>query len=282
MSSSSKNILFSVIIPTYHRNQSLAQCLDCIAPGVQTFSANFYEVIVSDDGTQSNAQEMIQQRYPWVKWVYSGKGSPAANRNNGAKCAQGEWLIFTDDDCLPEPEWLEAYAKTISNSALAMEGAIHPQGNLQQDLAECPVNTSGGCFWSANIAIQRCLFNQVGGFDANYPLAAFEDQDLKIRLEQRTKIIFVATAVVKHPVRVLSLSKALNRLPRLCIAYAYHLNKNRQYLGYENTFVLGFSQYRFHLQSLLKHLKSRAFNSSLSSLAMLIFGVPLVLLNLRD
>ena len=282
MSSSSKNILFSVIIPTYHRNQSLAQCLDCIAPGVQTFSANFYEVIVSDDGTQSNAQEMIQQCYPWVKWVYSGKGSPAANRNNGAKYAQGEWLIFTDDDCLPEPEWLEAYAKTISNSALAMEGAIHPQGNLQQDLAECPVNTSGGCFWSANIAIQRCLFNQVGGFDANYPLAAFEDQDLKIRLEQRTKIIFVATAVVKHPVRVLSLSKALNRLPRLCIAYAYHLNKNRQYLGYENTFVLGFSQYRFHLQSLLKHLKSRAFNSSLSSLAMLIFGVPLVLLNLRD
>jgi glycosyltransferase involved in cell wall biosynthesis len=95
--------LFSVIIPTYHRNDLLAKCLDCLAPGVQTLPADQYEVIVSDDGYESTAQEMIQQNYPWVKWVAGFRKGPAANRNNGAKYATGEWLAFTDDDCLPDP-----------------------------------------------------------------------------------------------------------------------------------------------------------------------------------
>ncbi|MFM6609030.1 MAG: glycosyltransferase family 2 protein, partial [Dolichospermum sp.] len=61
--------LFSVIIPTYHRNDLLAKCLDWLTHGVQTLPADKYEVIVSDDGYQSTAQEMIEQNYPWVKWV---------------------------------------------------------------------------------------------------------------------------------------------------------------------------------------------------------------------
>ncbi|MFM6224388.1 MAG: glycosyltransferase family 2 protein, partial [Dolichospermum sp.] len=76
-------IKFSVIIPTYHRNDLLAKCLDCLAPGMQTLPADQYEVIVSDDGYQSTAQEMIEQNYPWVKWVAGPGKGPAANRNNG-------------------------------------------------------------------------------------------------------------------------------------------------------------------------------------------------------
>lgn len=291
--------LVSVIIPTYHRNESLAQCLDCLAPGVQTLSVQQYEVIVTDDGTQTTAQAMLTEHYPWVKWVASGKGNPAANRNHGASYARGEWLVFTDDDCLPEANWLQAYAQRIANlvkerehqkttdyltrsSPLAFEGAIHPIGNPHQDLVECPVNISGGCFWSANIAIQRCLFEEVGGFDANYPLAAFEDQDLQIRLEKQTKIVFVSEAIVKHPVRVVSLKKSISRLPKLCIAYAYHLRKNWIALGYENILSLAIFQYKFHLQTLLSHLRRRAFSSSLVSLIMLTVGIPLVIVKIRD
>ena len=291
--------LLSVIIPTYQRNESLAQCLDYLAPGVQTLSPQQYEVIVTDDGTHTTAEAMVTEHYPWVKWVASGKGNPAANRNHGASYAQGEWLVFTDDDCIPQLNWLQAYAEIIrhlvrdgynseaiyqpsSSTPLAFEGAIYPVGNLDQDLVECPVNLNGGCFWSANIAIQRCLFEELGGFDANYPLAAFEDQDLKIRLEKRTKIVFVSQAIVKHPVRVVSLSKSLNRLPKLCLAYAYHMGKHRSNLGYENLLSLIIYQYKFHLQTLLSHLKRRAFSSSLVSLVMLIVGIPLVVVNLRD
>ncbi|MHC5729635.1 MAG: glycosyltransferase family 2 protein, partial [Nostoc sp.] len=70
------NHLFSVIIPTYHRNDLLAKCLDCLAPGVQTLSAEQYEVIVTDDGSQTTAEEMIRQQYPWAKWVAGPRKGP--------------------------------------------------------------------------------------------------------------------------------------------------------------------------------------------------------------
>ena len=57
----------SVIVPTCHRNDVLAKCLDCLAPGVQTLPSDQYEVIVTDDGSQDTAEQMIHQRYPLGK-----------------------------------------------------------------------------------------------------------------------------------------------------------------------------------------------------------------------
>ncbi len=278
----SLDIFFSVVIPTHQRNESLAKCLDCLAPGVQSLPAVQYEVIVSDDGVETTAQQMIERSYPWVKWVASGARNPAENRNNGAKSAQGEWLVFTDDDCVPESQWLEAYAAAITEDSLALEGAIHPQGNLQQDLVECPVNVTGGNFWSANIAVHRCLFEEVGGFDANYPLAAFEDQDLQLRLSALTRITFVPDAIVRHPVRIVNLKSAISSVPKRCFAYAYHANKNRCALGYENTWRFAVFQYTFHLKVFLSHLRHGSLGSALISFVMLTFGIPLVMVNLKE
>jgi len=242
-------IKFSVIIPTYHRNDLLAKCLDCLAPGVQTLPAEQYEVIVTDDGYESTAEEMIQQNYPWVKWVAGFRKGPAANRNNGAKYATGEWLAFTDDDCLPDSQWLEAYAEATKESALALEGSIHPLGNYDQELAECPINLTGGCFWSANIAIKKELFEEVTGFDPNYPLAAHEDQDLKLRLEAITNILFVSNAMVFHPVRIISLNQAIFRIKKTCLAWAYYACKNKKTLGYKSN--LGFILYGYKFQTIV-------------------------------
>lgn len=95
--------MISVIIPTCDRNEQLAKCLDCLAPGVQTLPAEQYEVIVTDDGSDLTAEQMILERYLWARWVAGPRIGPAANRNNGVQYARGEWLAFTDDDCLPDP-----------------------------------------------------------------------------------------------------------------------------------------------------------------------------------
>ncbi|URD49587.1 glycosyltransferase family 2 protein [Chroococcidiopsis sp. CCNUC1] len=118
--------LFSIIIPTYQRNDLLAKCLHCLAPDIQTLPFEQYEVIVTDDGFQTTAQQMIREFYPWAKWVAGSRKGPAANRNNGAKYACGEWLVFTDDDCLPDSHWLEAYAqaKITQQSYLVFEGEL--------------------------------------------------------------------------------------------------------------------------------------------------------------
>jgi GT2 family glycosyltransferase len=198
------NHLFSVIIPTYHRNDLLAKCLDCLAPNVQTLPVEQYEVIVSDDGSQTTAQEMICDRYPWAKWVAGSRQGPAANRNNGARYAKGEWLVFTDDDCLPDPQWLEAYAKAVVTepSCLVFEGRTYVD-RPRRTLAEIsPANESGGYLWSCNFAIQRQLFESISGFDERFPYAAMEDVDLRRRLTKAGyKFSFIKTASVCHPWR---------------------------------------------------------------------------------
>ena len=102
--------LISVVIPTRDRNEQLARCLDRLAPCAQSLSHDQYEVIVSDDSAHAAARELLFDRYPWVRWTGGPRRGPAANRNAGARVARGEWLVFTDDDCLPEFGWLEGLA----------------------------------------------------------------------------------------------------------------------------------------------------------------------------
>jgi GT2 family glycosyltransferase len=200
-----EKILFSVVIPTYHRNDLLAKCLNCLSPDVQTLPADRYEVVVTDDGSQTTAEAMIQEKYPRVKWVAGPRKGPAANRNNGAKFAQGEWLVFTDDDCLPDPQWLEAYEGAIANnpSCLVFEGRTYVDRPRQSLAEKSPVNEIGGYLWSCNFAIQRHLFESLEGFDERFPYAAMEDVDLSLRIIQAGyKILFIQQAAIFHPWRI--------------------------------------------------------------------------------
>ena len=70
----------SIVIPTCHRNESLGRCLDALAPGVQTLEAKLYEVIVTDDGIATSAEEMVKSKYSWAEWFEGPKRGPAANR----------------------------------------------------------------------------------------------------------------------------------------------------------------------------------------------------------
>jgi len=194
--------LFSVVIPTYQRPDDLARCLDQLAPGEQTLSFDEYELIVTDDdGEGSRTQALVEEQYPWAKWVAGPGRGPAANRNRGAGYAEGEWLVFTDDDCVPEPEWLEAYAERASKSPSldVMEGATLPEGPRESLAWQAPINTEGGRLWSCNLAVRTDCFSALGGFDTDYPFA-LEDLDFRARIfESEFEWEFVPRAVAVHP-----------------------------------------------------------------------------------
>ncbi|BAU55379.1 GalNAc(5)-diNAcBac-PP-undecaprenol beta-1,3-glucosyltransferase [Mucilaginibacter gotjawali] len=193
----------SVIIPTYNRNDLLSNCLNCLAPEVQLLSLNDYEVIVSDDNTDSQTKKLIEDSFPWVKWVEGPKMGPAANRNNGVKVAQGEWLLFTDDDCLPTDRWISAYSNEIkSGAAKVLEGLTDAERPRKRFDEESPLNLHGGCLWSCNFAIEKKLFYEVGCFDEEFPFAAMEDLDFHRRVKSKEKIVFVPGAKVIHPWRI--------------------------------------------------------------------------------
>ena len=223
-------MLLSVIIPTCNRNDLLGKCLDRLAPAAQTLPASTYEVIVSDDSPNYEAEIYCSQHYPWVRYTRGPRKGPAANRNNGAKQATGHWLVFTDDDCLPNPDWLQAYAKAIEENpeVKAFEGAILPDDweLLKKDMAECPVNTQGGCFWSANIMVRKNLFDSVGGFNEGFRLAANEDQFLMNVLSVHTKTLFIQEAKIIHGVRVIPFSKKIKKSKSSAQSWIYMMMLN--------------------------------------------------------
>ena len=87
-------MIFSVIIPTFHRIDLLSVCLERLSPEKQNFLSEYYEVIVTDDGREITAEKMVEELFPWVKWVKGPCKGPAANRNYGASVSQGDYLVF--------------------------------------------------------------------------------------------------------------------------------------------------------------------------------------------
>ncbi len=201
-------MLFSVVIPTRHRADTLAVCLERLAPENQRVAADDYEVIVTDDGIDVLAETELGTRFPEVRWTRGPCSGPAANRNHGANLATGEWIVFTDDDCVPDAGWLRAYAAAIAvggSAVSVLEGRTYVDRPRDHPLDFSPVNEAGGRLWSCNFAIRRALFAELGGFDRRFPYNAMEDMELHFRLvacgiEPR----FVPSAAVLHPWRRIS------------------------------------------------------------------------------
>lgn len=216
---------FSVIIPTCHRNSTLALCLERLAPGRQTLATGEYEVIVTDDGATSTAEAMVRERFPWARWTEGPKRGPAANRNHGARNASAEWLAFTDDDCVPTAEWLGEFDRAREAGRTVLEGRTSSEVAHLGPFWVAPVNENGGKLWSCNFAIRRDAFWNVGGFDERFPAAHLEDVDFFRRLQgARWSPHFVPTARVVHPPRTVAPVAAQVRSYR---SYFYFARKHR-------------------------------------------------------
>lgn len=194
------NPRISVVIPTCHRNDLLALCLDALAPGAQSLDASAYEIIVTDDGSLSTAQAMMAEKYAWARWVAGPRRGPAANRNYGALMARGEFVAFTDDDCLPTRGWVGAYADSIADEFEVYEGATKATKPFRGPLAVAPINEEGGLLWSCNMMVKSQLFDATGGFDEGFPHASDEDTDFRERVKSAGYALrFVPDALIYHP-----------------------------------------------------------------------------------
>lgn len=195
-------VQISVVIPTRDRPALLRRTLDHLAPGVQTLSADRYEVVVSDDARPPSAADALRQSHPWVRVVDGPARGPAANRNAGARAARFGWIAFTDDDTEPSPGWLAALANAIATGVDVCEGRTTCNGGFGSPLNHAPVNETGGRLWSCNFAVHADAFWRVGGFDEAFRFPHMEDTDLRVRLEQaNARRAFVPSAVVNHPPR---------------------------------------------------------------------------------
>lgn len=96
----------SVIIPTYNKGGRLALTLKSFC--YQNTSLPF-EIIVVDGGEEPNAEaNRFMSQLP-LKVLRVKNNGRSSNRNAGIKAAEGDLLIFCDDDLLVEPSYIDAH-----------------------------------------------------------------------------------------------------------------------------------------------------------------------------
>lgn len=201
-------IKVSVVVPTYRRPDLLARCLDRLA--AQAYDREAYEIIVVDDAVCPRTERVVKARAgncPVLRYLpVPASTGPAAARNRGWQAARGEIIAFTDDDCLPEPGWLQAGVAGFVNGEVGVMGRIvvplppHPTDyQLDQSHLERSEFVTANCFY------RRQALAEVEGFDERFTTAWREDSDLLFRLQQRyDSAHFFACApeaVVHHPPR---------------------------------------------------------------------------------
>ena len=165
-----------------------------------------------------------------------GGGSPARQRNVGWRAASGELLAFTDDDCRPEPDWLERLVETAGRERGAVvQGATRPDP-LEHDIFAAPhvhtleVDPPGRFAQTCNILYPRELLERLGGFDERAIVG--EDIDLSLRARDAgAELVGAPAALVNHAVEAHTLPAFVRRNVRwrhLAYVVARHPSLRRQ------------------------------------------------------
>lgn len=188
---------FSVIVPSYDRHDLLLRLCDLLKE--QVFRD--FEVIVVDQSATLWPQRDSDFGFDLLYYHTDIKGAARA-RNTGAQLARGRILAFTDDDCLPQNDWLFNTLRYFDDaSTVGLEGLVRSD---KRDAAEFRTVTNESMeiqgYLTANLMIRSDTFHAVGGFDRSFDNPHFrEDTDLGWRALEYGAIPFALDVVVYHP-----------------------------------------------------------------------------------
>ena len=180
-------MIISIIIPTYNEEDYLPNLLDSIKR--QNFDG--YEVIVADANSTDRTRE-IAESYGCI--VVDG-GLPAVGRNNGARVAKGEYLLFLDSDLELTDDYLRnvlyefrmehlgiAITKMKPMSDKIEDKIFHDFANYFMIGVEKIKPHGAGCY---GIITKKSLHDECGGFDES--LTFGEDTDYIERLAEKER-----------------------------------------------------------------------------------------------
>ena len=201
------NSSLTVVIPTYQRPALLRNCLNALAQQQIPAWAQI-DVIVVDDANDPAVADLVlkttQQTSLTIRYLgQPQRRGPAAARNRGWQAATSSFIAFTDDDCLPQPDWLTMGLLSLLRGAKVLTGRVRmplPDQPSSHDRTTALLETAE--FVTANLFCQRSVLEQVGGFDEQFDSAWREDSDLQFKILQAgIPITTCPEAVIVHPIR---------------------------------------------------------------------------------
>lgn len=213
--------MLSIIIPTLNEEEYLPILLSQIKK--QNFSD--YEIIVADAGSKDKTVEIAKS---FGCTIVKG-GLPAKGRNEGAKVAKGDLLLFMDADNIFLPDgFLEKLISEFKKRNLGVASfPIYPAGNWFDKIAYFLYNS-----WAKisqnflphatnSILIKKEIFEKVGGFDEEIKIG--EDHDLARRAAKISKFGFIETKPVFTSARRFELEGRILTYGKYILAGIYML-----------------------------------------------------------
>jgi GT2 family glycosyltransferase len=201
---------FSVVVPTYDRPAELANCLAGLS--AQDYPRDRFEIVVVDDGgSAGSAPEPDEHRGdPPIAVIRQAHAGQSAARNTGASVARGDYLAFTDDDCIPARDWLSALARIAAVAPAAVVGGCtlnalprNPFSTASQVIVDVVYGyynadpDNARFFATNNIAVPAEAFAAMGGFDVTFRTS--EDRDFCDRwLSTGRRMVYAPDARVVH------------------------------------------------------------------------------------
>ncbi len=243
----------SVAILTWNGRHHLEHCLPALKaqhdPGVA------WEVLVLDNGSQDDTVEWVERHHGEVRLIRSDVNLGfCAGNNRLVEEADGDAVVFLNNDTRPRPEWLAALVdawRAAPDDVAAVSGKIVDWTGERLDFARGVLTFDGHAFQmgyrfpldeveipaagtelpfpcGGNMLIRRDSFLAAGGFDESY-FAYLEDVDLGWRLWLGgERVEFAPEAVVHH--RSMATSAMLG-------------NANRGFLFERNAFLTAYKNY---------------------------------------
>jgi glycosyltransferase involved in cell wall biosynthesis len=179
----------SVVIPVYNGAATLDACLRSLEH--QTLATGSYEIIVVDDGSTDDAAWIAQTA--GVRLVSQHHAGAPAARNAGILAARGEWVAFTNSDCVCARTWLASLLAAAERTSGAIGAAGKTIGYRSQTPAARFVDLMGALdpvrslahprfpfAPTSNVLYRREYLLAVRGFDTRY--ATYDACDLHTRL----------------------------------------------------------------------------------------------------
>jgi cellulose synthase/poly-beta-1,6-N-acetylglucosamine synthase-like glycosyltransferase len=197
----------------YNAQNTIQELLDAL--NAQTYTADF-EVILVDDGSGDNTLNLVKNRIQQhnvkytINLVENHHSGPAYARNTGVHHANGEIIVFTDSDCVPNQDWLMEMVNKFEDPSIGGVGGTYETKNPHSIVARyighdigyrhSKYSTEIDFAGTYSAAFRKDLFLKAGLFSSEYKEANAEDNELSYRIiDQGAKIVFAKNAIVRHP-----------------------------------------------------------------------------------
>lgn len=194
----------TVIIPALNEESGIGRCLQALER--QTYPRGCYEIVVVDNGSADRTREVVLQTS--AKLLVEQRPSAYHARNHGIVNTAGDYLAFTDADCIAEATWIEALVRAARCEEAMIAGGLILYDLLKETMGNrllwesrrpemlCEQIAKRHAVAAGNLFVRRDAFERYGLFN---PIRSGSDIEFSKRLARGgDRAIFVGDAIVRH------------------------------------------------------------------------------------